>query len=52
MIPKPFSRLAVVVGQPLTIHSTNVDVLNEGCSVLRGTLSALETHAAELLSRS
>jgi lysophospholipid acyltransferase (LPLAT)-like uncharacterized protein len=51
MIPKPFSRLAVVVGQPLTIHSTNVDVLNEGCSVLRDTLAALQTHAADLLSR-
>ena len=51
MIPKPFSRLAVVVGQPLTIHSTNVDVLNEGCSMLRFTLDDLQTHATGLLSR-
>ena len=51
MVPKPFSRLAVAVGRPLTIRSTSVDILSEGCSMLRETLVALEKRCAGLLGR-
>jgi lysophospholipid acyltransferase (LPLAT)-like uncharacterized protein len=51
VVPKPFSRIAVAVGEPLTISSTDVDVLSDGCATLRDSLVALETRAAALLSR-
>ena len=51
VVPKPFSRVAVAVGEPLTIGSTDVDVLSDGCSALRDSLVVLETRAAELLGR-
>ncbi len=52
MVPKPFSTVAVVVGEPILIRSTAVDALEAGCATLRDTLVALETRAAELVNRS
>ena len=51
VVPKPFSRIAVAVGEPLRISSTDVDVISDGCATLSDSLVALETRAADLLSR-
>jgi lysophospholipid acyltransferase (LPLAT)-like uncharacterized protein len=51
IVPKPYSKVAVVVGEPLTIHSTEVDALADGCARLRDTLVALERRAEELVGR-
>jgi lysophospholipid acyltransferase (LPLAT)-like uncharacterized protein len=50
MVPKPFSRVAIAVGQPLTIASTHVDVLSDGCGAVHDRLIALESRARELIS--
>jgi lysophospholipid acyltransferase (LPLAT)-like uncharacterized protein len=50
IVPKPFSRIAIAVGEPLTIPSTDVDVMSDGCALLRDRLLALEARARELIS--
>ena len=50
MVPKPFSRVGIAVGEPLTIPGTDVDVLSDGCASLRDRLIALEARAFELIS--
>jgi lysophospholipid acyltransferase (LPLAT)-like uncharacterized protein len=49
MVPKPFSRVAISIGPPLKVASTEVDVLEDGCSRLRSALAALEGRAITLL---
>jgi lysophospholipid acyltransferase (LPLAT)-like uncharacterized protein len=51
LVPRPFSRVAVTIGEPLTIRSTDVDVLGDGCAILGDRLNALEARAIELIRR-
>ena len=49
VVPKPYSTVAVAVGEPLSVSSTDVDTLSSGCSALMDRLVTLETRATDLL---
>jgi len=48
-IPRPFSRIAVAIGTPLSIASTDTDVLERGRDLLAETLAALEQRCRGML---
>ena len=48
-VPKPFSRVAVVVGQPVHVRSTEQEDVTQTCELLRQTLVSLESRALVLL---
>jgi lysophospholipid acyltransferase (LPLAT)-like uncharacterized protein len=50
-IPKPFSRVAVVIGPPMTVPCTSDDVIEESRAALERTLKELETRARRLLTQ-
>jgi lysophospholipid acyltransferase (LPLAT)-like uncharacterized protein len=49
-IPKPFSPVAVVVGEPIIVRSTDHDDLTQSCASLRQALVSLESRALSLLT--
>lgn len=49
-IPKPFSRVALVIGQPLAVGATDEPTLQEAAARLMAALGQLEERAGELLS--
>ena len=48
-IPKPFSTVALVIGEPIDILSSELPVLDQKCAELSGALRILETRAARLV---
>jgi len=48
-IPKPFSTVALVIGEPIDILSSELPVLDQKCAELSGALRILETRAASLV---
>ena len=48
-IPKPFSTVALVIGEPIDILSSELPVLDQKCAELSGALRVLETRAASLV---
>ena len=48
-IPRPFSRIAVAIGTPLSIMSTEPDVLERGSHLLAETLATLEQRSRGML---
>ena len=48
-IPKPFSRVAVVVGAPFVVSGTGDAVLESARSALKSTLETLEARARQLI---
>jgi lysophospholipid acyltransferase (LPLAT)-like uncharacterized protein len=48
-IPKPFSTVALVIGEPIDILSSEPPVLDQKCAELSGALRTLETRAASLV---
>lgn len=50
-IPRPFSRVAVVVGEPFRVPATDEDVLDSHRSALEGALEALELRARGLIGQ-
>jgi lysophospholipid acyltransferase (LPLAT)-like uncharacterized protein len=50
MIPKPFSRVAVAIGEPMPVPGTADETVEHGRKELESRLQALERRALELLS--
>jgi lysophospholipid acyltransferase (LPLAT)-like uncharacterized protein len=50
-IPKPYSRVAVVIGEPIVVSATTDDVVEHGRRELERALESLEARAKELLTR-
>jgi lysophospholipid acyltransferase (LPLAT)-like uncharacterized protein len=48
-VPKPFSRVALVVGAPVVVGSTDHDDVSQSCELLRQTLVSLESRALVLI---
>lgn len=48
-IPKPFSTVALVIGEPLDVHSTDQSVVERATSEIAALLRELETRALRLL---
>ena len=50
-IPKPFSTVALVIGEPLTVLGTDDAALNEAAARLAASLEQLERRASALAAR-
>ena len=49
-IPKPYSHIAVTIGGPVAVSSTDEEVLKASCAGLKAMLDSLEARARELAS--
>jgi len=50
-IPKPFSTVALVIGEPIPVESSDASVLEQKSAALSGALSALEQRALRLVNQ-
>ena len=48
-IPKPFSTVVLVIGQPISVGSTNPAAIEEGVRDVGQALAMLETRALDLI---
>jgi lysophospholipid acyltransferase (LPLAT)-like uncharacterized protein len=51
LIPKPFSRIAVAIGEPFTVANTSDDTIEENRQELERRLTTLEARCSTLLHR-
>jgi lysophospholipid acyltransferase (LPLAT)-like uncharacterized protein len=51
LVPKPFSTVAVAIGDPLTVNGTNDELIEQKRRELEERLAALEHQCHELLAR-
>jgi lysophospholipid acyltransferase (LPLAT)-like uncharacterized protein len=50
-IPKPFSTVALVIGEPISLASSEASAIEQGTATVANALNTLETRAMELLTR-
>jgi lysophospholipid acyltransferase (LPLAT)-like uncharacterized protein len=49
LVPKPFSTVAIAIGEPFTVPNTDDELIRESCRDLERRLELLETRCAALL---